>query len=341
MPAGWPKGADQWGSPPPGNKGGVRPYRQPVQPAWPNNQRIIVPPNNPGNNAGPTGHQEKPATWDMQARQMLVLSNIFHAIKGIRHDNNGIKSSGGGGGKSPSIFDNISNMAGVLGQLLGGARQFGGGLGKGHLLSALFGGARAAKGMEAYVGSGAGAGGAAGGGAGASAGGAMGALRGLGAAGPIGIAVAAIAATGVAAFEFGKELKKATEAMIDHNRKYGEVHAGMATLYALRDLREMLRDRDKAGYLLGPTSRAIATEQQFKDQIFPWQVVWEELKSGFLIEFYQTMTGVLTTVNDILKLLGAEFKHKPTSGSGFGDAVLQIQDQHYKRLGHVMPQRNV
>lgn len=272
----------------------------------------------------------------MQFIQNALLNKILEAVRGGKK---------GATASSPipkeqkqrGFLDTLNGFVSIMSQLFGGARQFGSSLGKGQPISALFGALRVANGLGNMVGGGGGGGGGGGKNAAAAAAagggrGAMAAVGRLGAAGPIGIAVAAIAAAGVAAYAFGKELKKATENLIESNRKYAEIHAGMAALYAIRDLRELFRERDKASYLMGPTSRLIQQEQRFKDQAMPWEVVWEELKSGFLLQFYTTMTDMLTGVNDILKLLGAEFKTKPDASGTFGQMALGMAKKHNERV---------
>lgn len=196
-------------------------------------------------------------------------------------------------------------------------------------------GGGAGGGAAGVAGKAAGAAGSAGGGGGAAMAGRL--LPML--ANPVGLAVAAAAAVIVGTVALGLAIKGAADELIEFNKKFAAVHSGMAQMYAEREMREMFRDQKKAEALVGPTGRLIEEEQKFKDETMPMELMWEELKTGILTDFYATFTVIAGGVQGILEMLGVEFKKIPDANilSSFGGMANAMADAHNDRMAEAMP----
>jgi hypothetical protein len=323
--------------PQPGPKSNHLPPVVPYNPQlpWPPPPSINLPPiqYQPGFGNNPPPLPNRPpqitdVTWLRIISQQL--GQVIRIMEGGRRGSGG--AGGGGGGRGPghplarlgNFWTNISN-------LFGGFGQIGRGIGRLRGSQAAYGATRAGQAIEALekmFGGGGGGAGAAGG----AARGAAGVAR--GAAGLAGAASAAVTVVGVAVAYASMiaEVKRAADELIQFNRKLADVSANMGLIYAQREFREIMRERARGDELANSTGLLVRGEQRFKDEVFPWEVAWSELKSNFLAGFYENLADTAENVNAILELLGVEVKKRNATGSqAWSDMINRTADNAQRK----------
>jgi hypothetical protein len=123
---------------------------------------------------------------------------------------------------------------------------------------------------------------------------------------PVGI-VAAIVAAEVA---FVVACKGAADELIELRKELAQVSGAMGVVYAQRELQEIMRERSRGDQLANAQGLLIRGEQKFKDEIFPWEMAWDELKTNFLAGFYNELGEIAGGINSLVKMLGIDIKNR-------------------------------
>lgn len=176
---------------------------------------------------------------------------------------------------------------------------------------------RAAGSVAARAGIAAGSGAAAGGGA---------AAAGAAAVPVIGWVVAALVLVGTALYAFGKVVTNAADEQLEAMRQYEKVSAGMATVFAQADARDILRNMER-GDRLAPSAQSLSNaDQKLKDNSSEIVVLVERIKND-VIGFLEDKVGaVLKPVNDAAKTINKWFggENEELKIEPFGDFLDRV-----------------
>lgn len=230
----------------------------------------------------------------------------------IRMALNRLRFGGGGGSNDPNNLAGggpFRRLRGLL-NIAGGGQGLGRALGHGNLASAAHMASMASRGVSMLAGAGMGAGAAT-------------ALSG------VGTVVGVVA--GLVAFTIA--LKEAADAIIQHRRELAAFSPTTAQAYAVRDAREMLRDRELGERLGEKTGDMLAWEQRFKDKWLPVREWWEDKKSNFASNFYAAASDVMEKIEDVRKVLGhIEQQGQQARDLSFGGLINEAAEGAQKKM---------
>lgn len=113
-------------------------------------------------------------------------------------------------------------------------------------------------------------------------------------------AASVIGAVVVALYMFKKAVEHATDAAVEAARRYAQVSPSQGAAVAERDVREMLREREKGERTSGTMRMVLESEQYRKDQQVEYQVLGENIKNLFTSAGNEILGGILEPINDII-----------------------------------------
>ncbi|HYE77922.1 MAG TPA: hypothetical protein VEI97_08050 [bacterium] len=122
------------------------------------------------------------------------------------------------------------------------------------------------------------------------------------AAGAIGGAVAGVGAiiTYVRALDrFKRHVERATDALVEAQRKLAEVSPSMAAVYARREVQEILRDRRRGEALAESANYLVGAEQRRKDSWMPLETAWDQLQNRLYGFFNDVVSGMGKALSEL------------------------------------------
>jgi hypothetical protein len=159
------------------------------------------------------------------------------------------------------------------------------------------------------------------------------ALAGRGAAlagGPVGIAVAAVITAGEAAIGFGKAIHGAAEETLRAQERLARASGAMASVFAEREVIEILRDQRQGGKLAGTARDLSRGEQSLKDTVEPIETLITNIKNTVLASMERILSDILTPVSFIAEIAGKQLFGDPKEDP-LTEALKRIADETERR----------
>jgi hypothetical protein len=152
----------------------------------------------------------------------------------------------------------------------------------------------------------------------------------LAAIGPAGLAVAGVVAAGYACWKFKEAMDESTRSTIANYKELSKNSGAMAQVMANRDVRELLREREKGDRLAGVAGALTDAEQHRADASKELEIAWEEFKAGYLTVWNEAIAQILTAVNKLANL-GANTKVTPQTLGGMMTKIADDADKKFNQ----------